>query len=285
MRKYSYADIMAETDAFLRMKLKSGEDGDPVGVAELALALTSISDMYDDFAKGMGASEAASDFVVTDLRKGSAELVFAAVGIGLMDQALVLHQFHGVIKANVTKWVSGKVERFGPRDDSQAKKVIGLAEAVRDSENGEMTIAYEKEGNGETERVLITNQDAEKMIRNFGSAREAYKEDQRPAIEFDKPQRVLMRLYQHNQDPSPSEKKRTSHKAVVRDIDSKPRPLTYENSEVSEELNEIVSQTPYGGVMFDVDLELVREDAALKAYRLLNIHGYFDDPDAPLLEA
>lgn len=284
MNKRSYCSIMAETNAFLRMKLESGDD-DPIGVAELGLALTSISDLYEDFAISMGASQAESGFLVSDLRKGSAILEFVGMGIGLMDQALILRQFHKAVKTQVTTSVEGFAEGFSKRDDAQARKIEGLARAVADSEDGSLSLAYLKENESEREVLMMTKQDAQKMLENFSSARERAKEDAAPLLEYEKPCRMLMRLYQHNQDPNPSEKKRTSHKAIVRDIDQKPRPLTYLDQIVATELNDIISENPYAGILFDVDIELVKEDSALKAYRLVAIHGWFEDPDMPLLQA
>jgi len=276
---------MADPDAYLELKLESGSEK-PIGVGELGLALTSISDMYEDFAIKMGAQGSDSKFEIKDLRKGSAIVEIIGASIGLMDQALILKQFHGSMKTHISAWtgIVGGSPKALKSGMAQAKKLEGMARAVAESQDGNLALAYKRETTDETEVLMMTKQDGQAMLENFAAARQSIK-DNVPVLESGGKARVLMRLYQHNQDPDPSNKKRTSHKAIVRDIDQKPRPLTYETSEVAEELKEIVSQVPYAENIFDVDLELIREDGNSKTYRLVNIHGYFDDPDLPLLEA
>lgn len=273
---------MDKVDAHLELKLDTG--GARVSVAELGLALTSMSDMYEDFSIKMGASKAETAFEIQDLKKGSAILHLIGMSIGLMDQAIILKQFHEMFGTQIASWIKGVPSQLPSSEaQSQAKKMEGMARAVGESEDGELTLAYRRESEGETEVLIITKQDGQKMLENFDAARKQAKELPPPMLDYDAPQRVLMRLYQHNQDPDPSQKKRTAHKAIVRDIDSTPRPLGYLNQDVAEELREIVSIAPYATTLFDAEIELVREGMVLKAYRLVAIHGHFDDPDIPLL--
>ena len=275
---------MEKVGAHLELKIENNGTG--VSVGDLGLALVSVSDMYSDFAVKMGASKAESAFEVKDLRKGSAVVDIIASGIGLMDQAVILKNFHDIAKTQVREWISGLPEFSNKTDaQSQASKIEGMARAVAESEDGKLSLAYKRETEEETEVLMLTKEDGQKMLENFSLARQAAQELIEPSIDHDEPQRVLMRLYQHNQDPDASQKKRTSHKAIVRNIDEKPRPLSYINQEVAGELSDIVSAVPYVSTLFDVDIELVREDRALKSFRLVNVHGYFDDPDLPLLES
>lgn len=275
---------MKKVGAHLELKIENS--GTRVNVGDLGLALVSVSDMYSDFAVKMGATDAESAFEVKDLRKGSAVIDIIASGIGLMDQAVILKNFHDIVKNQVTEWISG-VPEFSKKTEaeSQASKIEGMARAVADSEDGKLSLAYKRETEEETEILMVTKEDGQKMLENFATARQTAQELIEPSIDHDKPQRVLMRLYQHNQDPDASQKKRTYHKAIVRNIDGKPRPLSYLNQEVAGELSDIVSTVPYVSTLFDVDIELVREGGALKSFRLANVHGYFDDPDLPLLES
>ena len=275
---------MDDVGAHLELKLETSSD--LVGVADLGLALVSLSDQYEDFAIKMGATEAETKFEIQDLRKGSAYLDLIGVGIGLMDQALILKQFHGVVKAQVISWIGGIPEKLNLKQaDAQAKKIEGLARAVANSEDGKLALAYKRETENETEILMMTKEDGQSMLENFAKVRQQIKETPPPALDYDKPQRLLLRLYQHNQDPNPQDKKRTLHKAIIRDIDNKARPLTYLDADVAGELAGIISEVPYGQTIFDVDVELVREGSALKSYRLTAIHGHFEDPDLPLLEA
>lgn len=273
---------MADVGAHLELKLETSSD--LVGVAELGLALVSLSDQYEDFALKMGASEAETKFEIQDLRKGSAYLDLIGVGIGLMDQALILKQFHGVVKVQVTSWVAGIPEKLTLKEaDAQARKIEGLAKAVALSEDGNLALAYKRETDNETEVLMMAKQDRQAMLENFAKVRQQIKETPPPALDYDKPQRVLLRLYQHNQDPNPQDKKRTLHKAIIRDIDSKARPLTYLDADVANELAGIVSELPYGKTIFDVDVEMVREVSALKSYRLTAIHGHFECRSSDLI--
>ncbi|MFK7902643.1 MAG: hypothetical protein AB8B49_07345 [Nitratireductor sp.] len=280
----TYSQLMGEVGAYLELKLETKDEA--ISVAELGLALVSVSDMYEDFAIKMGASESETKFEIQDLRKGSAILEMVGVGIGLMDQALIIKSFHGATKQQVKAWISGVPKDTAITDaKSQALKIEGMAKAVADSEDGKLSLAYKRETDSETEILMITKEDGQKMLENFTAVREQMKKVSPASLNYDEPQRVLMRLYQHNQDPDPSQKKRTAHKAIVRDIDSTPRPLGYIDQEIASELRELVSEVPYANTIFDVDVELVRENQALKSYRLVKLHGYFDDPDMPLLEA
>lgn len=263
--------------AFLGLKLDTGDDEDGmVAVGDLGIALTSLSDLHADFTKKMGATGSETNFQIRDLRKGSTILEFVGMGIGLIDQGLIMHQFHGHVAKQFAGWTTKKFLKDKKPVDAQARKIEAMAQAVANSEDGNLALAYQRETSDERETLMMTKQDAQKMLENFSSARQNFKEDV-PLINYDTPQRLLMRLYQHNQDPNPSEKKRTAHKAIIRDIDLKARPLSYGGQTVSDELNEIVSEQPYGSIIFDVDVSLVREDGTLKTYRLEQIHGFFED--------
>lgn len=274
---------MAELNAYLELKLNA--DDNYVSVAELGLALVSVSDMYEEHAIKMGASKAETKFEIQDLRKGSAVLEIIGASIGFLDQALILKSFHDAAKTQIKSWISGIPKELEPSAAQiQANKIEGLARSVAESENGSLSIAYKRENEHETELLLVTKEDGQKMLENFSIARQRAREKPLVDLSYEKPQRVLMRLYQHNQDPDPSQKKRTAHKAIVRDIDSVARPLSYLDQDIATELRNIVAQVPYANTIFDVDVELVKEDGSLKSYRLVALHGYFDDPDMPLFE-
>lgn len=206
---------------------------------------------------------------------------FAGLGIGLFDQTLILHQFHNLVSSKVKSLIAGKnLAAPNPIEMAQSQKIVGMVKAVSDSDDGNMTLAYQKEGNdGERESLIVTKQDAQAILRNFGAASSQQVLLTSPAEDFSKPRRALMRLYQHNQDPKVADKKRTQHKATIADFSSSPRPLTYETHDIAAELSEIVAREPYGETIFDVEALAITEGDKIKAYRLIQIHEWFRDPD------
>ncbi|MEP1229618.1 MAG: hypothetical protein ABJG88_02980 [Litorimonas sp.] len=233
----------------------------------------------------MGATRAETKFEIQDLRKGSAYLDLIGMGIGLIDHALILKQFHGVVKAQVTSWIGGIPDKLDLKEaDAQARKIEGLAKAVAESEDGNLTLGYKRETENETEVLMMSKQDGQSMLENFAKVRQQIKEVPTPALDYDKPQRLLLRLYQHNQDPNPQDKKRTLHKAIIRDIDNNLRPLTYLDADVATELENI-----YTCLRDETNEVLVPEDQRKRAHKavmdMINVKfdpvkGHFD-PNLP----
>ena len=133
--KYSYLELMDDFGAFLELTLDTGDSDDMVGGGNLGIALTSISDLYEDFSRKLGASDAETSFQVRDLRKGSTIIEFVGMGIGLMDQALILKQFHGHVATQVKGWIGSKFVDDKKPIDAQARKIEAMAQAVANSED------------------------------------------------------------------------------------------------------------------------------------------------------
>lgn len=278
--KSRYLQFMEDAGGFLELRVDTKDE--PVEVTDFAAMLTSIASQYDDFLRdSYGIPDAESRFYIKELRKGSLIVHFAAATIGMMDQAIILKQFFDITRGHVQAFIGGTERPARVRE--KGKQLADMVRAVAESEDGNLALAYREttEADGSSDiAMVVTKQDANDILRRFAL-------DERPAIQneeepvtIEEPKRVLMRLYQHNQDPNvASKKQRTGHKAIIRDFDIEPKILTYETEELADELAEIVGGNPYQDIVFDASVIRVEEKGKLRVYRLVEIHNWYREED------
>jgi len=277
-----YQLFMEKVGAHLELTLDLSS---PVEVRDFSDMLGSVADQYDQFIEyAYGEHETDSRFYIKEIRKGSIIVDFAAATIGLMDQTIILKQFFEITKQQTLSMIPRYSSRDStpPKSAPDNKKHIGtMVRAVAKAEDGKLTLAYkETSPDGSEVAMVVTRDDAKDVMSNIFTA------DTAPVLKviegktpLSKERRALMRLYQHNQDPNVSEKKRTGHKASVRDIDDKHRTLAYETEELSDEMADIVSTSSYADIIFDVTILEVYEGETLRSYRLQEIHGWSVEED------
>ncbi|MEO0467630.1 MAG: hypothetical protein AAF216_13900 [Pseudomonadota bacterium] len=269
---------MDEAGGSLELVLDTTE---PVEVRDFSLMLSALASQYDDFLdKTYGQPDSDTRFFVKEVRKGSYIIEMAAIAVGMMDQAIILKQFFELTKGHVRNLLAGE-HRSEPVQENK-RHIVDMVQAVANSDKGSLTLAFRErndpDGASDT-ALVITKDDAGKLTRDFES--DLFASEQKEAVfseERSAPRRVLMRLYQHNQDPNVANKKdRTQHKAIIRDIDDKPKTLSYDTEMVADELQDIVSGRPYQDIIFEVSIAAVYEGERLRIYRLLEIHSWYEE--------
>jgi hypothetical protein len=269
---------MERVGGYLQLKIDIAE---PVEVRDLGVILNSMAEQYDDFVLATyGEQETDARFYINEIGQGCIFVNFAAATIGMMDQVIILKQFYETTKLYIDGLLGGG-STLPPLAEKEAGHIVDMVRSVAASDNGSLRLAYKEAAPDGSERSLvITKQEAREIVEKVGrlspEPKVALPLDD---LEASKPRRVLMRLYQHNQDPRVASKERTGHKAVVKDIDDKPKTLTYETELLADELADIVAGKDYSQIVFDVTLEAVREGASLKSYRLIEIHNWFLDEE------
>ncbi len=189
----------------------------PIEVRDLGDSLKSLADRYDEFARDQfGASESDSRFYIQEIKKGSIVVELVAASVGLMDSALILRQFHALLKTNTAAYIKGKLpKRHKPES---ARDYVNLVRAVAnaDADNSNISFAFrEKTANGDEAAFVITKGEASDLTTQVFASQETPKLEQVENIDESAPRRELMRLYQHNLDPTAGDKKRTYHKAII----------------------------------------------------------------------
>lgn len=274
----SYNNFMGTVGGMLELKL---DTKNPVEVRDFGKMLNSVAVQYDEFVtETYGEQKTDARFYIQEIKKGSIIVEFAAVSIGMMDQAIILKQFVEITKSHVGAYLGAPNLNSRKTTPKKGDHLVDMVRAVANSEDGTLTLAYkESDSDGSGAALMVTKGDAETLTHNVF-------QNPNPAplmltVDEDNLTRArgIMRLYQHNQDPKAASKKRTNHKAIFRDVDNKPRPLTYDSDALATELSEIVSENPYGEILLDVDYLLVKEGSDLRSYRLAQIHNWFMDDE------
>lgn len=270
---------MEKSGAFLELIIDGME---AIEVREFSATLNSLADQYQHFIENTyGSTDVDARFFIKEIRKGSFVVEFAAISVGMMDQVIILKQFFGLTKTYISGMLSGKET---PKEvEERDQQVVDMVRAVANSQDATLSLAFKetKGAAGDSETVLVvTKQDAQDLVSNFAPKIEATPQlpDDAESVET-KPRRVLMRLFQHNQDPNAGNKERTGHKALIRSIDEKPKTLNYETLELADELADIVSGNPYQDILFDVSVVEQRDGKKLMGYRLVEIHNWSIEPE------
>ena len=253
----------------------------PIEVRDLGDALTALASRYDDFAKtSFGAKESDCRFYIQEIRKGSIIIEFVGLSVGLIDQALALYHFYGVLKQEALIYVSGRLPERHSNERGRDYAEIVRAVANSDSDDASLAFAYrETKSNGDEVVFALSKGEAKNLTTQVLTARES--EVPKLSVEDETGhRRELMRLYQHNQDKAAGKKKRTNHKAIITKYDDKAKALLYETPMLSTEVAKIVSEEPYSELIFDVTVVVCFEAEKVKAYRLIEIHNSFLD-DTP----
>lgn len=283
-KKSAYQQFMEKAEAYLELKVDGSQ---PYEVGEVALMLRSIADQYNEFASGfMGPDMVDARFYVKEVRNGSLVFDFAAVTIGLMDQTTIISQFYTLMKDRVGSMLTPSESADSPAAVTNVKPedaghISDMVRAVAGSPDGTFQLAYREWQDGERSEktLLITRDDADDLVKAAASLHQSAIPDKREQLTESPPERVLMRLFQHNQDPKVSTKERTNHKAVIGRFASGPKVLTYETEDIADDLQEIVSQVPYADTLFDVEVRAIYLEEKIKTYRLTRIFGHFPDDD------
>ena len=274
-----YASFMKKAEAFLELKIDGLE---AIEVREFSATLNALASQYEHFVDlAYGSAVEDSRFFIKEIRKGSFVVEFAALSVGIMDQVIILKQFFGLTKTYISGMIAGKKTPQEVRERDH--QVVDMVRAIADSEDATLSLAYKEtkgdQGNSETV-LIVTKQEAKDLVSTFGpkSENNILLEDPQSSFESE-PKRVLMRLYQHNQDPNAGNKERTGHKAIIRSLDEKPKTLNYQDLERADELADIVSGNPYQDILFDVTVIEQREGQKLMGYRLVEIHNWSIEPE------
>lgn len=270
---------MERIDGYLELRVDLKEE--PMEVRDFGTMLNAFADEYDEFVlHAYGREETDARFYIREIRKGSIIVGFMASAIGLMEQFVLLKQFYDITTTHLMALKSGMLPDRLPID--KADRYAAMVKAVADSEDGRMTLGFRhSDSDGSETEMILYKGDAQQLVSSVSELKAA---NQPKMVSYEDDiaaeQRVFMRLYQHNQDPHVSRKSRTGHKAIVRDIDEKPKTLTYENELIADEFADIVSGHDYSTLVFDVTIQAVYEGPVLKSYRLVEIHGWFEDDEA-----
>ena len=258
----------------------------PIEVRDLGDALKALADRYDDFSKvRYGAKASDARFYIQEIRKGSIIVEFVATSVGLMDQGLILKQFYTLVKGDLGAYARGLIPKGHKNENAQSYAEILRAVLNSDGDDDAISFAFrEKKANGDEAAFALSKGDVKDITSQVFTSLNRDETIENLVSRETEPRRELMRLYQHNMDPSAADKKRTNHKAIVSRYDRSPKALLYANKTVADELKEIISEEPYGQIIFDVTAVVCSENGKIKAYRLIDIHDSFEDDDPDQIE-
>ena len=158
-----------------------------------------------------------------------------------------------------------------------------LAKVVAQDPNGQGSLKrIEVTEDGERTHAVLDFDTAEARAVREGAKRFLLAPPEREEDEIaERPRRVLMRLWQHNQDPNVAMKRQTGHQAIVSDIADRPKPLRYQSELAAERMASILDGEPYQHLIFDVTIVPRVLEGKVKAYYLVEVHEWFEDDEPP----
>lgn len=242
--------------------------------------LGSIATQFDEFVAGTYPTDQRdARFYVQEVRRGSIVIEFVSSVIGMMDQAIILKQFFELTAGQARAYI-GLLGAPIP-EPSKRQHLVDMVRAVATSEDGKLTLAFrERESDGAEAALIIGKDEAKEIVSRASEFPNLGPLPILVAGPVDgKPERVLMRLYQHNQDPKAAEKKQSAHKAIILKFSNKPRANTYETSDVARQIADILASEPYATTLFDVTAAPRMDGDKLKAFNVIELHEWFPDDD------
>lgn len=269
-----YREFMERAGGHLELKLELEEPLEATGFAEM---IGSLAAQFDDYVMETQGLQGSGRFYVREVRQGSIIIDFGALVVQAADSTLIMRDFTKRLAGRLKRYISRETDKTDGQRESE--QVVKLLSSVAKND-GKMSLAYRHaKPDGETVEFAAISGEAREGVEEALRRTIEHRKEQRDNIEVGPQVRALMTLYQHNKDPNAAEKRSTGHKAIITQLDKKPRALTYELETLAEELADILEDEPYSSTIFDVTVASRFMNGKLKAFVLYKIHGWFPDDD------
>lgn len=252
----------------------------PIELPKLLANLASVGSEYQLYSKNiLGTSgKDASKLYVGSVKPGSIDIFLQPEFLDMAKAGLVIATSSGSIDAtsavldfgkHLTKLLNKFKSKPNPTDITirECDNAMNMAQNVVES-GGTQTINYI---NVQGDFQPLYEMDAESAHRVFENAAETKAILKLPAAERLNSQAMLWKTF--DKSPARTEGQRSPDKGIIEEIDPAPKAILFGDDEAGLKADILASDENPMQMVYYVDVEIIRVEKKIKAYRIVNFQG------------